>query len=154
DARSDLFSLGLTIYEMATGRQAFAGTTSAAIFDAILHGTPLPARQTNSSVPLELDRILSRLMEKDPDLRYQTAADLRAELKRLHRDTTSGHTAAHTAAISAAGAKSKSRLGLWIAEAVIAIVIVAAIVGRLYWAKPAKYSGPPARVVPFISVPG
>src|SRR5262249_27966658 len=88
DARSDLFSLGLTMYEMLAGKQAFSGSTSAAIFDEILHGDPPPATQFNSSIPFELDRIVGRLMEKDPDLRYQTAADLRAELKRLRRDTS------------------------------------------------------------------
>jgi len=90
DARSDLFSLGLTIYEMATGKQAFSGATSAAIFDAILHSSPAPAARLSPSISPGLDHVISRLLEKDSDLRYQTAADLRADLKRLHRDTTSG----------------------------------------------------------------
>src|SRR5215470_8234862 len=97
DARSDLFSLGLTIYEVATGKQAFSGNTSAAIFDAILHSSPPSAERVNPVLPSELSRIIARLIEKDPEVRYQTAADLRAELKRLHRDTTSGHTAVTTA---------------------------------------------------------
>src|SRR6202008_4645006 len=71
DARSDLFSLGLTIYEMATGKQAFSGNTSATIFDAILHGSPLPAGTLHPSLPADLDRVIAKLMEKDPDLRYQ-----------------------------------------------------------------------------------
>jgi len=109
DARSDLFSLGLTIYEMATGKQAFEGNTSAAIFDAILHGTPTPAGRLKPSIPAELDRIIGRLLEKDADLRYQTAGDLRADLKRLHRDTTSGHTAAHIAVVPLAAGGQKRR---------------------------------------------
>src|SRR5262249_15479455 len=90
DARSDLFSLGLTIYEMATGKQAFSGSTSAATFDAILHRSPPPAGGLNSSLPVEFDHAINRLLEKDAGLRYQTAADLRSDLKRLQRDLTSG----------------------------------------------------------------
>jgi eukaryotic-like serine/threonine-protein kinase len=93
DARSDLFSLGLTVYEMATAKQAFSGNTSAAIFDAILHSSPPPAGRWNPSLPAEIDHIISRLLEKDPDLRYQSAADLRADLKRVQRDTTSRQSA-------------------------------------------------------------
>src|SRR5262245_60596302 len=83
-ACSDLFSLGLTLYEMATGKQAFGGTTSAAIFDAILHSNPPPAERVNPALSAGLNQIITKLVEKDPDLRYQTVADLRADLKRLH----------------------------------------------------------------------
>jgi eukaryotic-like serine/threonine-protein kinase len=136
---------------MAAGKQAFGGSTSAAIFDEILHGNPPPARQSNSSVPLELDRILSRLMEKDPDLRYQTAADLRAELKRLHRDTTSGHTAAHRPAPGAESGGKKSRRWWWGVAAAIGITVIG-----IAWpfSRSSKYSGPPPRLVPFTSSPG
>ena len=153
DARSDLFSLGLTIYEMATGKQAFGGNTSAAVFDGILHGTPAPAGRLRPSIPAELDRIIGRLLEKDAELRYQTAGDLRADLKRLHRDSTSGHTAAHTAAVPAAAGEQKRRYWAWVAGAAAAIV-VAAVAWRFYLSTPAKYSGPPPRLVPFTSSPG
>jgi serine/threonine protein kinase len=153
DARSDLFSVGLTIYEMATGRQAFEGNTSAAIFDAILHGTPAPAGRLRPAIPAELDRIIGRLLEKDAELRYQTAADLRADLKRLHRDTTSGHTAAHTALVTATPGAQKPRYWAWVVGAAAAIV-VAAVAWRFYFSAPAKYSGPASRLVPFTSSPG
>jgi eukaryotic-like serine/threonine-protein kinase len=153
DARSDLFSLGLTIYEMATGKQAFSGNTSAAIFDAILHGSPPPAGTLNPSLPADLDRVIAKLMEKDPDLRYQTAADLRADLKRLHRDTTSGHTAAHRVAQTAETGRKSSRLRWWVAGAAAAVLVIG-IAWRFFLSKPTKFSGPPPRLVPFTSSPG
>jgi len=93
DARSDLFSFGLVLYEMATARQAFTGNTAGSIFHAILEREPVPAAQVNRELPAELDRIISKALEKDLKLRYQTARDLGADLQRLKRDADSGSVA-------------------------------------------------------------
>jgi serine/threonine protein kinase/Flp pilus assembly protein TadD len=89
DARSDLFSLGVVLYEMATGSVPFPGATSAVVFDGILHAAPTSAKELNPRLPLAMESILGKTLEKDPDLRCQTAAELRADLKRLSRDIES-----------------------------------------------------------------
>jgi eukaryotic-like serine/threonine-protein kinase len=94
DARSDLFSLGAVMYQMVTGKHPFPGSTSAVIFDNILHTAPVAPIALNPTAPRELERILNKLLEKDRDVRYQVAAELRADLKRLQREMDSGRVGA------------------------------------------------------------
>jgi serine/threonine-protein kinase len=94
DARTDLFSFGTVLYEMMTGRQAFCGKTSATIFGALLHEAPPPPLSLKPDLPLKLEEIITKALEKDRDLRYQHASDIRTDLKRLKRDTSSGPVAA------------------------------------------------------------
>ncbi|MGA2844619.1 MAG: protein kinase [Candidatus Acidiferrales bacterium] len=115
DARSDLFSLGVVLYEMATGSVPFPGATSAVVFDGILHSAPPSAKELNPRLPLAVENILGKTLEKDPDLRCQTAAELRADLKRLQRDIESSRrpaaeksAAGSVAQAAAAAAKQKS----------------------------------------------
>ena len=103
DARSDLFSYGAVLYEMSTGQLPFRGGSTAEIFKAILDGSPVPIARLNPDAPTELDRIVSKALEKDRNLRYQSAADLRSDLSRLKRDVDSGRSGTAASAVSASG---------------------------------------------------
>ena len=103
DSRTDLFSLGAVLYEAVTGRRAFPGSTTAIIFDGILRNEPVSPVTLNPSLPAEFERILNKALEKDRDIRYQVAAELRADLKRLQRESESGRVAA---AASASGTRT------------------------------------------------
>jgi len=96
DARTDLFSLGACLYEMVTGRQAFTGSGTVAIFDAILHKEPTPAVRINPDVPQELEIVLHKALHKDRKLRYQTAADFGADLRRMYQESTGSHSVARS----------------------------------------------------------
>jgi Tol biopolymer transport system component len=148
DARSDLFSFGTVLYEMTTGSLPFTGVTTAAVFDAILHKAPASILQSNSSLPSELERIIFKLLEKDRDLRYQNAAEVRADLKRLKRDLDSGSAVRMPAASSSqrvmvAEAARKNKLGLGAVGLVTLVVLAAASYGvyaLLHRSRPAPFA--------------
>jgi serine/threonine protein kinase/Tol biopolymer transport system component len=124
DGRTDLFSFGTVLYEMATGKPAFTGATTAIIHHAILGPGPSPASIVNPKIPRDLDGIIGKALEKDRDLRYQHAAEMRADLKRLKRDTESGRTAA-----IAPKPTPRSRLRRWLVGGLAAV----AALGALGW---------------------
>ena len=132
DARTDLFSFGAVLYQMATGRQAFDGTTSAVIFTAILTQAPTAPPSLNPEAPANLERIINKALEKDRDLRCQSAAEMRADLKRLKRDTESGRVAAAPSARAGAIHESPLRRWRWAAIALAGAVVIAGAV-LAYW---------------------
>jgi serine/threonine protein kinase/Tol biopolymer transport system component len=132
DARTDLFSLGVVIYEMATGVPPFAGPVPALIFDGILNATPRPATKVNPRLPPALESILEKSLEKDAGLRYQNAGELRADLKRLKRDTDSGRSAAvsvqnYEAERSRASNVSRRQLVVVGIAAAVVLIVAAAL---------------------------
>jgi TolB-like protein/Flp pilus assembly protein TadD len=136
DTRTDLFALGAVLYEMCTGHPAFAAKTSALTTDAVLHGQPASASGSNPAVPAELERVIIRALEKDRRLRYQTAADLRADLERLRRDRSSS---------SAVPARPPAAAGLvWgLTAAGVALLLLALGWQRGWWSGSGSGQGPP-----------
>jgi Tol biopolymer transport system component len=164
DARTDLFSLGLVLYEMATGRAAFLGPTSAVLSAAILHDTPRPPRQIRVELPERLEDVILKALERDPEVRCQTAAEVRADLKRLKRHVDSDHAAPADRSASALRAElaqmpavtsvpppssdaqivatliKRHRGGLALATVVVAVVVAGASYGVLY-RRPSRPAG-------------
>jgi serine/threonine protein kinase len=137
DARTDLFSLGAVLYEMATGQRAFAGNTTAAIHDAILNRAPTPLARVNPNLPSELEYIVNKALEKDREVRCQSAAELRADLTRLKRDTQSGLRTDVTAHLLRPQ-KSRFLLKRLLPAAGIVLTIAALLLGYHSWSKRGK----------------
>jgi serine/threonine protein kinase/tetratricopeptide (TPR) repeat protein len=150
DARTDLFSFGVVLYEMATGHAAFPGSTSALIFEAILNKAPTSPVRLNPECPAELEHIINKALEKDRELRYHSAADLRTDLKRVKRDTDSGRSAG----VRSAGETpvlGQRRTVSWIAA--LAVIALLAVGGLLYWLRRPGAGKPldSVAVLPFIN---
>jgi eukaryotic-like serine/threonine-protein kinase len=133
DHRTDLFSFGIVLYEMATGTLPFRGASTGVIFDAIMNRVPLPPLRLNPDMPLDLERIINRVLEKDRELRYHHASDIRSELLRLKRDSESGRSsAASSGTVAVAEGPAEGRGKLW--KIVVPVVLMASLVASgLYY---------------------
>ncbi|HKD63700.1 MAG TPA: protein kinase [Candidatus Acidoferrales bacterium] len=155
DRRTDLFSLGAVLYEMATGTMPFTGSTSGVIFEAILNRAPVPPVRLNPAVPVELERVINKSLEKDRTIRYQSAADLCADLRRVKRETDSSSTRLTSTAVAQpenldGSSRSLTRPRHWPLYAALAALLLLAIIGGTFWFK--KHSGAPVAAKPSIAV--
>ena len=149
DARTDLFSFGAVLYEMCTGTLPFRGDTSGVMFESILNRAPTPAIRLNPDIPTKLEEITSKALEKDRDVRYQHASDIKADLKRLKRDTESGKTAAH-----ASTGKMRNRGKLWVVVTACIVAIGLAAVGTWYLRSGRAAHVDSIAVLPFTNLSG
>jgi TolB-like protein/Flp pilus assembly protein TadD/tRNA A-37 threonylcarbamoyl transferase component Bud32 len=156
DARTDLFSFGVVLYEMVTGKQAFSGATTGVVFDAVLNRAPAPPARLNPDVPAELERIINKALEKGREVRCQSAAELRADLKRLKRDSDSGRGSGQ-AAVTPEGAAEPRRPSGWAAAARVAGLALAALLSlaaALYLLVWRGRTIDSIAVLPFVNVSG
>jgi serine/threonine protein kinase/Tfp pilus assembly protein PilF len=149
DARTDLFSFGAVLYEMATGLLPFRGDTSAVIFDCILNREPTPPVRLNPGLPAKLEAILGKALEKDRELRYQSAGEMRGDLKRLKRDTESGRVAVVDSTPATAPAPSRHWARM---AAIMTLFLIAVTAGIVVWHKRQTVtSAPPASGSPAVA---
>ena len=156
DRRTDLFSLGAVLYEMATGAMAFPGSTAGVIFEAILNRAPAPPLRRNPALPAELDRVIHKSLEKDRTLRYQSAADLRADLRRVKRETESSSSTRVPSAVAAHPDnlydpnRAIARPKRWPLYAALGALLLLVVSGGSFWYK--KHSGAAVAAKPSIAV--
>ena len=151
DVRTDLFSFGAVLYEMATGLPAFSGNTSAMVFDAILHKAPASAVRLNPNVPTELEQITNKALEKDRKLRYQSASEVSVDLKRVRREVESGRTGTTsiytTAAAAATATPAQPRSRVKLTGILAAVLVVAAVLAYLL-----RPTLPPPRITGYTQI--